>query len=118
MKRLHLATAVAAFALAASVAAPSYAEGACPTFTIKVEVGKTKTAAGTEVPAARFTVSPAPDGALFNWTVSSGTIVQGQGTAAIMVEGVKGQKITASLQVLELDVCPEAPTISATAKVD
>ncbi len=37
----------------------------------------------------------------YNWTVSNGTIVAGQGTAAIKVDtkGLKGQFITASVEV-------------------
>ncbi len=44
---------------------------------------------------------PANTNALYNWTVSAGTIIQGQGTDTIRVDttGLAGQSITASLSV-------------------
>lgn len=123
MKPSHLMAAVAAFVfVVGSFAAPSGAAGACPNFTIKVEVGKTKSIVTDELtPALRFTVSPTPAGALYNWSVSAGTIIEGQGTPAIVVDGtgIDGQTVTASLEVLDLDtLCAKPPTLSATAKVE
>jgi hypothetical protein len=62
-----------------------------------------------------FTVSgygqakPAATG--FNWTVSAGTITSGQGTPSITVrtQGLGGQNVTASLEVIGLD--PSCPRI-------
>ncbi|MGD9629976.1 MAG: hypothetical protein AB7V18_12105 [Pyrinomonadaceae bacterium] len=56
---------------------------------------------------------PEPDGLLFNWTLSEGTIISGQGTRSIRVEpseDPRGRPVSVTVEVIGLDPNCECPT--------
>jgi hypothetical protein len=89
--------------------------GACPA--IKVTVGPS----GFTDETISFKVGPASPDALFNWTVSAGTIGSGQGTSDIVVSVTglaRGTAFTAEVAVSEDPACKDqVRTASTTAKV-
>jgi hypothetical protein len=88
-----------------------------PPDTVKVVVGSSSFTDET-IP---FKASPASPDALFNWTVSTGTIVSGQGTSdiAISITGLaQGTRVAAEVAVSEDPACgDQVRKASATAKV-
>lgn len=73
---------------------PADDEAPCPA--LGVDFGKTS--AGQ--PIFRVTADPIPKGDFtFNWSVSAGSIADGQGTGNILVEADKGTSITATVEV-------------------
>lgn len=46
-----------------------------------------------------LSMDPATEGLTYNWTVSAGTIVEGQGTNGISVKAAKGDVVTASVEI-------------------
>jgi hypothetical protein len=89
--------------------------GACPA--IKVTVGPS----GFTDETISFKVGPASPDALFNWTVSAGTIGSGQGTSDIVVSVTglaRGTPFTAEVAISEDPACrDQVRTASTTAKV-
>ena len=84
----------------------------CPTFAVAGEVGKN--GPGT----ATFTLTPVRAGFTYTWTVSAGSITEGQGTPAVVVsDPTAGDTVTATVEVSGLDSsCPAGSnTASATA---
>lgn len=46
-----------------------------------------------------LTMDPATEGLTYNWSVSTGTIVEGQATNGISVKAAKGDVVTASVEI-------------------
>lgn len=88
-------------------AAPDTSAASCSVITVSTfQIGET---------LSRFTanVEPEPDGVSFNWAVSTGEIVKGQGTSGIEVSAPKGSFITASVEVAGLAAgCPNVESAS------
>lgn len=88
-------------------AATDTSAASCGTITVSTfQIGET---------LARFTanVEPEPGDVTFNWAVSTGEIVKGQGTSGIEVSAPKGSFITASVEVAGLAAgCPDIGSAS------
>lgn len=87
----------------------------CPTISLAcpetVEAGQPVTLSAN-ISGARADIQP-----VFNWTVSGGTIIGGQGTSAITVDttGLGGNSFTANVQVEGFDqTCPLTATCAVT----
>jgi hypothetical protein len=116
MKMFKLAAAVATIAVSAfafsGASTASVGSAECPAFNVEAKV---------DSDLAIFTIAPASDGLIFNWSVSAGTILSGQGTASIMVSVTglpKGEKVSASVDVGGLDAsCDAQASLSTTAEM-
>lgn len=77
----------------------------CPTLSVS--------GPGSEVPSTdmmTFTANTSGgsvDGVTYNWTVSSGTIVEGQGTPVIKVSGEQKTNVTATVEIGGSGLCPD-----------
>lgn len=112
LKTLGLIAAVSGAVLAAGCS-PG-ANSKCPTLAVAADVGKN--GPGT----ATFTLTPAAEGATYNWSVSAGSITEGQGTPAIVVaDPTAGDTVTATVEVGGRDASCAAGsnTASGTAKM-
>lgn len=95
---------------AAAAAEPPAADEKCPAFAINAEVG---------TGLVTFTVTPAPEGMTYNWSVSAGTVTSGMGTPSIIVNVTTAGEVLASLDIIGLDPsCPKgAGYVSGSAQV-
>lgn len=102
------ALAVASGALLMSACSPG-ADAKCPKFAVGSEVGKNGPGTVT------FTLTPTHDGLTYNWSVSAGSITEGQGTAAIVVnDPTAGETVTATVEVGGLDAsCPAGSNVGS-----
>jgi hypothetical protein len=112
LKTIGLIAAVGGAVLAAGCSPATNSK--CPTLAVAADVGKA--APGT----ATFTLTPVADGLTYNWSVSAGSITEGQGTPAIVVaDPTPGDTVTATVEVGGRDAsCAAASnTASGTAKM-
>ena len=83
---------------------------ACPSFSVATKATDK---------AIFVDVTPAVDGAVYNWRVDIGTINAGQGTASIMIDIVdlpQTADVKVHLTVTEIPNCPKGVSLNGTIK--